>query len=257
MSRIERRRVRWFFAGLLLVSAVINLVGAFLVRHESRSALIGSMLPSSVSLGSRTGVVLSSVVLMFLARGVARGKRVAWQLTCIVLLASIGFELVKDLDFEDAALSAWILCGLWWMRHDFTADSDPASLRRGLLILIAGCSLAIVYAVGGALLLGNQLSPGFGVERTLEHLVKSMVTSQSEYTALTGRADWFLGSLPVIAYCIVLIALIELLRPAIAPLAHAGDRENARRILGRYGRNRISHLAIYGAKSFYRGGGDA
>src|SRR5579871_983422 len=120
-TRFDRRRIRWFFAGLLVVSAAINIFGAFLVRHESRTQLLESILPSSVTLGGRTGVVLLSLVVLLLAGGVARGKRIAWQLTCIVLLASIAFDLLKDLDFEDAALSVWIVLGLWWMRHDFDA----------------------------------------------------------------------------------------------------------------------------------------
>jgi len=79
-------------------------------------------------LGGRTGVVMSALALLLLAGGVSRGKRIAWQFTSIVLVASIGFDLVKDLDFEDAALSAWILIGLWWFRGHFQANSDPRRL---------------------------------------------------------------------------------------------------------------------------------
>jgi len=252
VERDRRRRVRWFFAGLLIVNAGLNVLGAVLIQHQARTEFLSTLIPSGISLGGRTGVVMSSLALLFLAGGVARGKRVAWQMTCLVLVASVAFDIVKDLDFEGAALALWILCGLWWLRTDFEADSNPASMKRGLMILGAGVLLAIAYAVGGALLLGGQLSPGFGVERSVEHLAESMLANPAEYHALTERADWFLGSLPIIGYGLVLIALSQLLRPTIAPYAAASDREAMRDLLSRWGRNRISHLAIHRATSFYR-----
>ncbi len=257
MSRDDRRRVRWFFAGLLVVSAFINLLGTLLVHHQSRTALLESLLPSSISLGGRTGVVLSSLCLLFLARGVARGKRVAWQLTCALLVASIAFDLVKDIDLEDAILAGWILCGLWWLRSDFTADSNPTSLRRGFLMFGAATMVAALYAIGGALVLGGELSPGFGVKRTLEHQVESMLASPVEYTALTHRAAWFLDSLPVVTYGLVIVGLLQLLRPAIAPRPGPTDRDDAENLVERWGRNRISRLALYGPTSYYRPAADS
>src|SRR3989440_12104633 len=146
--RVERRKVRGFFAGLLVVSGVLDIVGALLVQHQTRTQVLESLLPASVTLGGRTGAVLSGLGLLLLAHGIARGKRVAYQLTIVVLAATIGFELVKDLDFEAAALFAWILLGLWWFRHHFDAESDPTRMRWGLLVLAIGLLTAIVYALG-------------------------------------------------------------------------------------------------------------
>src|SRR5256714_11901144 len=145
--RVERRKVRAFFAGLLVVSGVLDIVGALLVQHQTRTQVLESLLPASVTLGGRTGAVLSGLGLLLLAHGIARGKRVAYQLTIVVLAATIGFELVKDLDFEAAALFAWILLGLWWFRHHFAADSDPRRLRWGLAVLLAGGVTAGVLAL--------------------------------------------------------------------------------------------------------------
>ena len=104
--RAERRRVRFFFAGPLVASAILDLVGALLIHHQTRAQVLENLVPEDITLGGRTGVAMSALALLLLAGGVARGKRVAWQFTCIVLLASIGFDLIKDLDIVDAALSA-------------------------------------------------------------------------------------------------------------------------------------------------------
>jgi hypothetical protein len=136
-----------------------------------------------------------------------------------MLGATVAFELVKDLDFESAALFAWILFGLWWFRADFDADSDPRRLRWGLIVLLIGVSASVLYAVAGTAILQGQLRPEFGVERAFESLLLALSGSPTRYRALTERADWFLTSLPVASYGLILIALTQLLRPVLAPAA--------------------------------------
>jgi len=249
--RLERRRVRWFFAGLLVVSAALDIVGALLVQHQTRSQVLETLLPASVTLGGRTGAVLSGLALLLLAGGIARGKRVAFRLTVVVLLATIAFELVKDLDFEAASLFAWILAGLWWFQHHFDADSDPARMRWGVLVLAAGLLTAILYALAGAAILQNELQPEFGVITSLESLFAALAGSPTRYHAVTERASWFLDTLPVVSYTLIIVALTQLLRPVLATRAPAADRERLDRLLQQLGRNYISHLAVHGASSYH------
>jgi len=255
-QRVERRRVRWFFAGLLVVSAVLDIVGALLVQHQTRSQVLEALLPASVTLGGRTGTVLSGLALLLLAGGIARGKRIAFRLTLLVLGATIAFELVKDLDFEAASLFAWILFGLWWFRHHFEADSDPSRMRWGIIVLAIGLVSATVYAIAGAALLENQLQPEFGVVRTVESLMAALAGSPTAYRALTERANWFLSTLPVVSYALIIFALTQLLRPMLAPHPAAADRERVHQLLNVWGRNYISHLAVHGASSYHWLDGD-
>jgi phosphatidylglycerol lysyltransferase len=249
--RAERRRIRWFFAGLLIVSAVLDIVGALLILHQTRSQVLEGLLPSSITLGGRTGAVLTGLALLLLAGGIARGKKVAFRLTVAVLVLNIGFDLVKDLDFEGASLLLWILLGLWWLRRHFEADSDPSRVRWGMAVLAGAIALTLLYAVFGIEVLSNQLTPETGPVQTLESLLQALVGNTTQYRALTDRANWFLGTLPVISYGLVLFALLQFLRPVFAPRAMAADRERVHRLLTTWGRNHISHLAVFGAESYH------
>ena len=248
--------MRWFFAGLLVISAVIDIVGALLEHHLARSQVLETLLPAEVTVGGRTGAVLSGLALLLLAGGIARGKRVAFRLTLIVLGATIAFELIKDLDFEAASLFAWTFFGLWLFRAHFTADSDPSRMRWGLAVLALGLATAVFYALAGTALLANQLRPEVGVVRTLESLMAALAGNPAAHHALTGRAEWFLGTLPVVSYALVIVGLIQLLRPVIAPRAAAADRQRVHRLLSSFGRNYISHLAVHGASSYHWSGLD-
>src|SRR5438046_342861 len=124
--RMERRRVRLFFACLRAISAELDIVGALLVHRQTRSEVLETLLPATVTLGGRAGALLSGVSLLLLAVGIARGKRIAFRLTVAVLIATIAFELVKDLDFEEASIFAWFLFVQWWFRHHLVAYSYPS-----------------------------------------------------------------------------------------------------------------------------------
>jgi len=217
--RMERRRVRLFFAGLLVISAALDIVGALLVHRQTRSEVLETLLPATVTLGGRAGALLSGVALLLLAVGIARGKRIAFRLTVAVLIATIAFELVKDLDFEEASLFAWILFGLWWFRHHFDADSDPSRLRWGLVVFAAGLTGALLYAFAGA--------------------------------------NWLLGTLPLVSYALIIAALTLLLRPMLAPRVAPADRERLHNLINSWGRNYISHLAVHGASSYHWVEGEA
>ena len=216
-----------------------------------RSQVLDSLLPTDVTLGGRTGTVIAGLALLLLARGVSRGKRAAWQLTSVALLASVVLHLLKDLDFEEAILAAWMLLGLWLMRHHFRAQSDPASARRGVRVLAAGLFLALAYSVVGTLLLSSQLAPAFELRGTLDNLADAVLQNQSVYRALSARGAWFLSSLPWIADGLVLIGLIQLLRPVLASPAAAVERERLRELARRWGHNPVCHLALYGPTSYF------
>ncbi|HSS93444.1 MAG TPA: phosphatidylglycerol lysyltransferase domain-containing protein, partial [Candidatus Dormibacteraeota bacterium] len=156
-----------------------------------------------------------------------------------------------DLDFEVASLLAWILFGLWLFRSHFEADSDPLRVRWGLAALAGGLALAVVYAIFGIEVLGSQLMPEAGPVKALETLAKVLAGGPTQYRAVTDRAHWFLDTLPVVSYALVLFALVQLLRPVLAPRAAAQDRERVHRLLKVWGRNHISHLAVFGAESYH------
>jgi phosphatidylglycerol lysyltransferase len=247
----EQRRIRYFFGGFLAVLGSLDVIEPLIAHHPMRSQVLDSLLPTDVTFGGRTGTVISGLALLLLARGVTRGKRVAWKLTVVALLASIPSHLLKDLDFEEAILAAWMLLGLWWMRDQFRAQSDPASARRGVVVLIAVLFLALGYTVMGTWLLSSQLAPAVELRGMLDNLAEALLQNQSVYRALSARGAWFLGSLPWVAYALVLFGLLQVLRPVLASPAAATERERLRELTRRWGHNPVCHLALYGPTSHF------
>lgn len=236
----------------------LDVVQALIAQHPVRAQILDAILPASVTLTGRTGTVIAGLSLLLLAGGVGRGKRVAWQLTLVALAASIVLHLVKDLDLEEAVLAAWVIAGLWWMRPHFRVASDSGVVARGTAVLALGLLLVMLYGVVGLWVLRDQLTPGFEVPRALDNLVHALAQESGPYDALTDRAAWFLQSLAWIAYGLVIVGLLILLRPAEAPAAGRVDRRRLRHLTSQWGHNHISHIAQHGPDSlFWLDGGEA
>ena len=230
-ARTERTRIRRFFAGLLVVVAVLDIFEAMFAHHPLRDRALEGLVPTGVSLGGRTATVVAGLALLLLARGIARGKRVAWQLTVLVLAASALVHLLKNLDFEEAVLALWVLLGLWWLRAHFQASSDPAALRRGLVTIGAAIALALVYVFAGSWLLVHSFG-GFELAQP------------PPGARLTYRARWFLDSIPIVAGALLLIGLLQLLRPVAGASAWTEDRERSRSAVRRWGHNPVAWLSL-------------
>jgi hypothetical protein len=115
-----------------------------------------------------------------------------------------------------------MLLGLWWLRDHFRAQSDPASVRRGVRVLVAVLFLALAYTVMGTWLLSSQLAPAVELRGTLDNLADAFLQNQSVYRALSARGPWFLGSLPWVAYTLVPLKRIREVGPVSQkPLASA------------------------------------
>ena len=231
-----------------------DVVETLLVRHPLSDRLVESVVPTGVVLTGRTASVVAGLALILLARGIARGKRVAWLITCLVLAASLVIHLVKGLDVEAAVLSLWVLVGIFWMRRFFRAESDPVGIRRGLLTIGAAVGLAALYAFLGSLLLEKELAGGFQPGLTINHLTGTVLAGlASAYDPLTDRARWFLDSIPAVAGFLVLVGLFQLLRPVVLQAAAGNDPHSLRKVLQAHGHNPVSWLALAGTQLFWSG----
>ena len=106
-----------------------------------------------------TLAVPASVALIVTSFYLRSCRRRAWQ-TGLVLLVALGMlDLVKGLDFEEAALSWAGAAVLWWGRESFVVRHGKLAWRA-LLALFAAFLASAVFAAGAVWLgSGRSASP--------------------------------------------------------------------------------------------------
>lgn len=229
----------------------MNILSALLVREPTRMAALHQLVPLEVSSTSRVAAVLAGVALLLLGRGLWRGKRTAWVLATALLAGSFFIHLLKGLDLEEATVSGAILGGLVLSRREFRALSDPPTMRRALVALVAATLGVLCYGTLGFFLLdrhfGARFDPGQAAWATISYFA---TTTGPE--PVSGRGRWFIDSLDAIGLAAMGYGAWALLRPVVwRRTTGREERERARLLVERHGVNSLARFALLPDKVYH------
>jgi lysyl-tRNA synthetase class 2 len=199
---------------------VIAIVSAATPEFADRTDIVDGVLPSGVPNAARTLTLAFGIGLLWLARGLARRKRRAWQLAVALAAATAITHLAKGLDFEEAIGTLAVFSGLWIARREFVAPGDPESLRPVLQVALA---LAVVVPIATLHVDGN--------------------------VAYSDRVD---DTLLILIGALALRALVFWLRPLAERARHVPeDRRRAERLVREHGSDSLAYFSLRRDKSTF------
>jgi phosphatidylglycerol lysyltransferase len=114
---------RRLLAGLVGAAGLLILLSAASFSIRSRFALLNEYVPLPVVEVSHLAAAAIGILLLVLARGMARGYRAALQSTVVLLLMGVVFSILKGLDWEEALVLALVAM--------LAASQRPLFTRRG------------------------------------------------------------------------------------------------------------------------------
>jgi lysylphosphatidylglycerol synthetase-like protein (DUF2156 family) len=207
-------------AWLAVAAGIISIVSALTPERAERLDIVTGVLPPGVPNAARTITLALGLGTIWLARGLARRKRRAWELAVVVVIASAVTHLVKGLDFEEATAHLLLLAALWRARRQFAAPGDPATV---LPVIQVGLAIAVITPILVLHLYGDEAwSP-----RVDDALVILLI-------AFATRALWLW------------------FRPSreVSPPG-AGDWARAAQLVQEHGRDSLAYFALRRDKSYF------
>ncbi len=193
------------------------------------------------------------LLLILLARGLARRKRRAWQLATALLCGSAALNALHGFN-HGALATALVAIALVARRRDFDARGDPGARPR--VIARAAVFLALVYAYGASALWANRIMADqpftfpFAIRETTLSLVGVNIRGSAH---LVGAFDsWF----PLSMLLLGLGGAISLLVTWLAPWRHrvaqeAHQRELARDLVRAWGEDTLAPFVLRRDKSYF------
>jgi len=232
--------------------AALNLWSALFAHAKGRIQLLREYLPLEVLHGSRLLTVVAAFLLVFLAYGLWRHKRRAWQAAAVTIGASAALHLLKGLDWEEALVSLGVLTGLIALRRRFRAQSDPPSLRRGLVVAAMAVLFACAYGTVGFYFLDREFHARFTAVVSLEYALRLMFTFGGAPLPHTRHAEWFLASLYVVGALTLAYSATAALRPVVyRSVDWEQDLRRAQELAVSYGRSSLARLTLLPDKLFF------
>lgn len=256
-----RKEIRGVIAFAVALMGVINGLTVLLPTRPGRLdillAFFNYVAPFAPSIWpfvqvGRTVALILGFFLCLLALGLARGKRRAWQFAIVLLPLSALAHIAKGLDFEEAVLVMLVWCALLIYQSFFCVESDPWRMRQGVVLLLVGFGLLLLYSLVGFYLLQTQILITGSSSGALYSLLRRFVNLPArELLPLTGHATWFLQSIPLLSATALVTGMIALLRPVSARwwITYQRDRlkqecETAQALVRSYGNQTLSFFAL-------------
>lgn len=249
-------------ATLMLLPASVALCGFSNILDSiipSSSAIIDKIqawIPLEVSQHGRFILFLSGAMLLALARGLRRRKRVAWNMTAVILSVSAVLDFTQTFNWNRSAVALIILVALFRWRGLFDARSDVSSFRLGIaaacvmFLLLVSYGTVAIHGLGSRGVFGDPLSWG----EAFRGAVFTALQIKTELNELAGReAAHFLHTIRLQGLFIGLFALIMVLRPVILrKRTHSPeDFENVKRLVETYSDDPMAVFALLPDKHYY------
>ncbi|MFZ5596452.1 MAG: phosphatidylglycerol lysyltransferase domain-containing protein [Bacillota bacterium] len=240
-------------AVLTFLAGVLNIASAFQPALPYRLQLLREILPLFLIRGSRHIVALAGFMLLITANGIRRKKRIAWWLAFGTLLASIVFNIMKGLDYEEALFITAVAVLFVYLFPDFRAGSDIPTIRKAFVLLAGVVFFNIAYGLTGFYLMHRAL----GIEPSFQNYLVNTLLEMFSLSAPavhpeTHRAYRFLDSLWFMWEIGLLLFLIMLLRPVIyRHTTRLHELEKARDIAARHGKSALVYFTLWEDKYFF------
>jgi len=239
----------WF---LIAVSAVI-FIASFIPFLPFANPLLHALEMRRVTSGA------ASLILLICAANMLGRKQMAWQITFVILLASMIRHLATPHGIPYSAVAiieAALLAALFAVRRDFCWPSQHRSIRQGILLLAAAFTAILLNA--GIMYHYASLRIA-GVSRN----VLFWESFQEAFSILFGETNNNAPGLPGVAFertlfafswIMIFFAVLLFLKPWIERrLWTEHDMERARKLVLQYGQNPESYLTLERDKLLYFG----
>jgi lysyl-tRNA synthetase, class II len=227
-------------------AGAIGLADALLPAHDR--SLVAGLAPDAVRPVTSALVGPLALALLVVARGLARRKRRAWQVSLVLLGGSSALHVLHGFD-AGAVVTTLLLVALVAQRHVFDAPGDPASRRRLVVRAVLVAAGILLYGMTAVwlnrLALDQPVSAALALRDTVDAAVGARLVGQR-------FGDWFSLSVFVAA----LAGGAWVLAGWTAPWRHrvrqeARERALARSLVAAWGEDTLSPFVLRADKSYF------
>jgi phosphatidylglycerol lysyltransferase len=253
----SRTRVEtWSLRSIALIIAGMGVTNMLTLFRTSLNALLNpleQLSPFSIQPSEPLSTALLGFILIILADGLWRRKRIAWLIALMVLTASTIGHITDDPDYGKALIAIILGLGILFLTPHYNVRSDQPSSMKALRVLVIMFSITMVYGVIGFYLLrvnnGGEFSLGESLHQSL-----ALFTQFYDQAVLNISiySQYFVYSISTISAISLGYSLFLALLPVqIQLLPTAIEKNRARTIVQNYGHSSMARLTLLNDKFYF------
>jgi phosphatidylglycerol lysyltransferase len=243
---------RTLLALAVAAQGVIDLASALLSHPPERLLALRHLVPTSVIDTSRTFTLLAGALLLVTAYGLRRGKRRAYVAALFLAALSVPVNLLKAIDVEEATVASALMFALGVNAEAFRVKSRELTwsmVGRRFVWMAMGLAL---YAVVGCWFVEARFGNGASIARAVGEAAYRVFGVGSPSLVLDPHlphreariVGWFLNSLGLVGFMVLLGGAIAALRPAIHRRRHRAERARVAALVAQHGASSVASFAL-------------
>jgi phosphatidylglycerol lysyltransferase len=189
-------------------------------------------------------MLFAGLALLQVTRNLARRKEVAWWVAIFALTLSVVSQIGPGFEIQHTVVALLLLAYLIVFRRRFSAQSDPATVRRALVMAPVLGVLIVAYGYIGLRTLEPRFQWPPGTTILDEAVRAGVLIVEPRVRPLDLAASRFLSSLQVAGWVARLYVLILLLRPVILRDRLEAPPEDVDRIRAEHARRPLAAFAL-------------
>src|SRR6266516_2501800 len=234
-----------FVMGLM---GALNIVSAIWPSSETLLRSFRVWLPLEVSQGRPILMLFTGAALLQVTRNLSSRKELAWYVAVIALSASLLLHFTSGLDVQNSLVAAFLLGYLIYFRRRFYTRTDPASLRKGLMVTPLLLLIVFLYGLTGFFATYPQFIWRANATPITEALRAGILIVSPGVVPATNYASLFLISLQIAGWMARTYILILVLRPFISRDRLDAPQKDIDMIFQSHGNEPVSAFAIQSDK---------
>src|SRR6266550_4055984 len=247
----ERPRSPLVLAWFVAAAGTLGVIEA--VTPDHRSALIAALAPENVHGVSEALVAPLGLMLLVAARGLARRKHRAWQISVVVLLWLVALHLQHRFGYG-AIATGLVAVALLARRADFDAQGDAsANPRVALRAFLFGTSIfgyAFIALWLNRVMADQPFTLSFALRETVRGAVGANATGSSHLSGSFG--EWFPLSVLLLTVCAAGLLLFAWLAPwRYRHAQEARHRLLTRDLVATWGVDTLAPFVLRADKSYF------
>jgi len=242
---------------VLLVSLVTFLNGSWSIISILLTRVHGRgqyLLPFDEFNPSRTLTLVLGFILVYLSFHLFQRRRAAWWVAIFATGLEIAAHVLHLRTWYTALPETTTLALLLIYSKRFSVRSESRNIKLGFLLLLGSLLIALMYGTIGFWMLDKR---DFGIVFSLQDgLVRSLrqflLLGNSDLTAVSREARWFLRSLNVFGIVAASFATYSLFRPIVYRFIQLPqERIRATAIIEKYGKSTFDYFKVWPDKSYF------
>lgn len=250
--QLERRQRPALVAWALRVTGMINILAAFLLPQHAGFARLEAWMPVGGPHWPRHLLLVTGLLLLVLAPGLARRQWTAWWGALFALALSVFMHLQVGIAGVEAAIAGTFMVVLIVWRREFRAPPHTPSLRSGLRLLVLIAVTIPLYGLVGFFILRSRFDPPVTLTGAFGETLSRVFFLSTPSSIAEGRpAQWFLDSIPLFAWIVVVYAVARVVRSSVAPGPSPTELDVARQLLKTHGNTGTSYMTLWKGNALF------